>query len=40
MSDKLPQRQIVAMGVGGWGMEPDNPLLDFYNFAMSWLSSR
>ena len=29
MLDKLPQRQIVAMGGGGWGMEPDNPLLDF-----------
>ncbi|MEN9567400.1 MAG: hypothetical protein RLZZ69_2596 [Cyanobacteriota bacterium] len=24
------QRHIVAMGGGGWGMEPDNPLLDFY----------
>ena len=23
-------KQIVAMGGGGWGMEPDNPLLDRY----------
>ena len=23
-------KQIVAMGGGGWGMEPDNPLLDWY----------
>ena len=35
MSDKLPQRQIVAMGGGGWGMEPDNPLLDFYVYNLS-----
>ena len=24
------QKHIVAMGGGGWGMEPDNPLLDYY----------
>ncbi len=35
MSEKLPQRQIVAMGGGGWGMEPDNPLLDFYIYNLS-----
>ena len=35
MSDELPPRQIVAMGGGGWGMEPDNPLLDFYIYSLS-----
>ena len=35
MSEKLLQRQIVAMGGGGWGMEPDNPLLDFYIYNLS-----
>lgn len=35
MSDKLPQKQIVAMGGGGWGMEPDNPLLDWYIYELS-----
>ena len=25
-----PRKHIVAMGGGGWGMEPNNPLLDFY----------
>ena len=35
MSDKLPQKQIVAMGGGGWGMEPDNPLLDWYIYGLS-----
>lgn len=35
MSDKLPQKQIVAMGGGGWGMEPDNPLLDKYIYGLS-----
>ena len=29
-SQSSPLRQIVAMGGGGWGMEPDNPLLDWY----------
>lgn len=35
MSDKLPSKQIVAMGGGGWGMEPDNPLLDRYIYNLS-----
>ena len=35
MSDKLLQRHIVAMGGGGWGMEPDNPLLDWYVYNLS-----
>jgi dipeptidase E len=39
MPSKLPQRQpsrqIVAMGGGGWGMEPDNPLLDQYIYGLS-----
>ena len=35
MSDKLPQKQIIAMGGGGWGMEPDNPLLDWYIYGLS-----
>ena len=35
MSDKLPQKQIVAMGGGGWGMEPNNPLLDRYIYELS-----
>ena len=26
----MPQKQIVTMGGGGWGMEPENPLLDRY----------
>ena len=26
----MPQKQIVAMGGGGWGMEAENPLLDRY----------
>lgn len=26
----MPQRQIIAMGGGGFWMEPDNPLLDRY----------
>lgn len=29
-----PTKQIVAMGGGGWGMEPDNPLLDDYSAAV------
>jgi len=29
-----PLQQIVAMGGGGWGMEPDNPLLDNYVFGL------
>ena len=28
-------KQIVAMGGGGWGMEPDNPLLDRYIYNLS-----
>ena len=35
MTKKLPQKQIVAMGGGGWGMEPDNPLLDKYIYDLS-----
>ena len=35
MSDKLPHKQIVAMGGGGWGMEPNNPLLDYYIYKLS-----
>ena len=35
MTNKLPQKQIVAMGGGGWGMEPDNPLLDKYIYDLS-----
>ncbi|MGK7950016.1 MAG: Type 1 glutamine amidotransferase-like domain-containing protein [Xenococcaceae cyanobacterium] len=35
MSDKLPSKQIVAMGGGGWGMEADNPLLDRYIYGLS-----
>jgi peptidase E len=35
MSNKLLQKQIVAMGGGGWGMEPDNPLLDRYIYGLS-----
>lgn len=35
MSVKSPLRQIVAMGGGGWGMEPDNPLLDLYIYNLS-----
>ncbi|MDJ0688966.1 MAG: peptidase E [Xenococcaceae cyanobacterium MO_188.B32] len=35
MSNKLPRKQIVAMGGGGWGMEPDNPLLDRYIYGLS-----
>lgn len=35
MSEQLPQKQIVAMGGGGWGMEPDNPLLDWYIYKLS-----
>ena len=35
MIDKLPLKQIVAMGGGGWGMEPDNPLLDRYIYELS-----
>ena len=35
MSNKLPQKQIIAMGGGGWGMEPDNPLLDRYIYGLS-----
>jgi dipeptidase E len=34
-SKQLTQRHIVAMGGGGWGMEPDNPLLDFYIYHLS-----
>ena len=29
------QPQIVAMGGGGWGMEPDNPLLDWFIYRLS-----
>lgn len=35
MSDRLPLKQIVAMGGGGWGMEADNPLLDRYIYGLS-----
>ena len=31
----FPQQQIVAMSGGGWGMEPDNPLLDWYVYGLS-----
>ena len=34
-SKALPQKQIVAMGGGGWGMEPENPLLDFYIYNLA-----
>ncbi len=34
-SKQLTQRHIVAMGGGGRGMEPDNPLLDFYIYHLS-----
>ena len=30
-----PPRQIIAMGGGGWGMEPDNPLLDWYIYKLA-----
>lgn len=35
MSEQVPQKQIVAMGGGGWGMEPNNPLLDWYIYELS-----
>ena len=35
MSNQQLQKQIVAMGGGGWGMEPDNPLLDWYIYRLS-----
>ena len=35
MPKQFPLKQIVAMGGGGWGMEPDNPLLDFYIYNLS-----
>jgi dipeptidase E len=35
MPFKQTQKQIVAMGGGGWGMEPDNPLLDRYIYNLS-----
>jgi dipeptidase E len=35
MPNKQPQKQIVAMGGGGWGMEPENPLLDQYIYDLS-----
>ena len=35
MSYQQPQQQIVAMGGGGWGMEPDNPLLDQYIYDLA-----
>ncbi len=35
MTVELPERQIVAMGGGGWGMEPDNPLLDQYIYELA-----
>ena len=37
MSRKLSTslRQIVVMGGGGWGMEPRNPRLDRYVFALT-----
>lgn len=35
MSLPIELPQIVAMGGGGWGMEPDNPLLDNYVFALA-----
>ena len=35
MSTRFPLKQIVAMGGGGWGMEPNNPLLDFYIYNLS-----
>ncbi|MBD5777905.1 Type 1 glutamine amidotransferase-like domain-containing protein [Pelagicoccus sp. NFK12] len=31
----MPQKQIIAMGGGGFSMEPDNPLLDAYIVASS-----
>jgi dipeptidase E len=31
----MPERQIVALGGGGFSMEPDNPLLDDYIEAVS-----
>ncbi|MEL6494011.1 MAG: peptidase E [Cyanobacteria bacterium J06623_7] len=30
-----PLKQIVAMGGGGWSMEPNNPLLDWYIYKLS-----
>ena len=35
MLKQLLQKHIVAMGGGGWGMEPDNPLLDWYVYDLS-----
>lgn len=34
-SESSPQKQIVAMGGGGWGMEADNPLLDSYIYNLA-----
>jgi len=31
----MPTRQIIALGGGGFSMEPDNPLLDLYILAQS-----
>lgn len=35
MSDRTPDRQIVAMGGGGFSMEPRNPRLDRYILALA-----
>lgn len=35
MPEQSLPRQIVAMGGGGWGMEPKNPLLDYYIYNLS-----
>ena len=34
-SQSSPQKQIVAMGNGGWSMEANNPLLDFYIYNLA-----
>src|SRR5579859_1981474 len=31
----MPKRQVIAMGGGGFSMEPDNPLLDAYIVAQA-----
>jgi dipeptidase E len=35
LAERLRQRQIIAMGGGGFAMEPDNTLLDRYILATS-----
>src|SRR5438094_9809458 len=35
MAQARISRQIVAMGGGGWGMEPRNPRLDRYVFQLT-----